>query len=115
MYPAILGLYRLQSARIRTMSSCLSRARTAAVSRTDSSLTLQVRHQLAVTSTSTVLPLATSVLIASGSNACHSDGGAFRSPALDVVIEAIAMALHARRAVVAPDHRFVLRLPTLVT
>src|SRR5579863_9765671 len=100
---------------MRTILSFPSRARTAAVSRTDSSLTLQVRHQLAVTSTSTVLPLATSVPIASGSNACHSDGGVLRSPALDGVIEAIAMAPHASRAVVAPDHRLVRRLAALLT
>src|ERR1700761_2207326 len=100
---------------MRTIFSCLSRVRTAAVSKTDSSLTLQVRHQLAVTSTSTVLPLATSVLIAFGSNACHSVGGALRAPAPKGGSEEIAMAQHARSAVAAPDHRLVRRLPHRVT
>src|SRR5258708_9318079 len=66
------GFGRLQSARILMTCNCWSRERTSAFSSTLKSLTLQVRHHVAVTSTSTVLPLATSPGSESKSNARHS-------------------------------------------
>src|SRR5260370_25321450 len=68
----MVGSGRLQSARILMTCDCLSRERTSAFTSTLKSLTLQVRHHVAVTSTSTVLPSAISPGIASKLNTCHS-------------------------------------------
>src|SRR5260370_27956491 len=68
----MVGSGRLQSARILMTCDCLSRERTSAFSRTLKSLTLQVRHHVAVTSTSTVLPSAISPGSPSRLNTCHS-------------------------------------------
>src|SRR5258705_2459889 len=67
-----VGSGRLQSARILMTWACLSRERTSAFSSTLKSLTLQVRHHVAVTSTNTVLPSAISPGSASRLNTCHS-------------------------------------------
>src|SRR5260370_21947354 len=68
----MVGSGRLQSARILMTCDCLSRERTSAFSSTLTSLTLQVRHHVAVTSTNTVLPPAIQPGSASKSKACHS-------------------------------------------
>ena len=84
--------------------NCWNRERTSAFSSTLNSLTLQVRHHVAVTSTSTVLPSAMSPGSASKLNACHS------CPAEGCETEATADKLKtrgtmARPAVIHPDLR----------
>src|SRR5260370_22829037 len=70
------GFGRLQSARILMTCDCWSRERTSAFSSTLKSLTLQVKHHVAVTSTSTVLPSAMRPGSAAELNTCHSRSAA---------------------------------------
>src|SRR5258708_33604663 len=100
----MVGSGRLQSARILMTCDCWSRERTSAFSSTLKPLTLQVKHHVAVTSSSTVLPSAMSPGNAPKLNACHS-----RPPA-GCETEATADKLKtrgtiARPAVIHPDLR----------
>src|SRR5579883_3135571 len=69
------GLGRVQSARMATTSGAVRRWRTAAGASAKPALTLQVRHQSAVTSTKTVWPCATSDAIRLSLNGRQNPSG----------------------------------------
>src|SRR5690348_13680100 len=70
------GSGRVQSARMATTSGAAKRWRTAAGASAKPALTLQVRHQSAVTSTKTVRPCATNDAIRLSSNGRQNPSGA---------------------------------------